>query len=83
MFPGVRLEKFQPQLRSYFGLASKDEWIFLFMFHFTSVMERKNPLGLIRAFKQAFSAVMWSRNLSSTTEHDMAVAACNSRRLTS
>jgi glycosyltransferase involved in cell wall biosynthesis/SAM-dependent methyltransferase len=29
-------------------------FIFLFMFDFFSSMERKNPLGLIRAFKQAF-----------------------------
>jgi glycosyltransferase involved in cell wall biosynthesis len=29
-------------------------FLFLFMFDFHSVMERKNPLGLIAAFKQAF-----------------------------
>ena len=31
-----------------------DQFIFLFLFDFQSYMERKNPLGLIRAFKQAF-----------------------------
>jgi glycosyltransferase involved in cell wall biosynthesis len=56
MFPGIQLEKFQPRPRSYFGLTSKNEFTFLFLFHLTSVMERKNPLGLIRTFKQAFSA---------------------------
>jgi glycosyltransferase involved in cell wall biosynthesis len=40
--------------RLYFGLP-KDRFIFLFMFDFHSFMERKNPLGLVRAFKRAFS----------------------------
>jgi glycosyltransferase involved in cell wall biosynthesis len=31
-----------------------DEYLFLFMFDFLSVFERKNPLALIRAFRQAF-----------------------------
>jgi len=55
MFPGIQLAQFRQRPRGYFGLTGKDEWIFLFVFHFTSIMERKNPLGLIRAFKQAFS----------------------------
>jgi glycosyltransferase involved in cell wall biosynthesis len=56
MFPGIQLGKFEPRPRSYFGLAAEDEFTFLFVFHLMSVMERKNPLGLIRAFRQAFSA---------------------------
>jgi glycosyltransferase involved in cell wall biosynthesis len=32
----------------------RDEYLFLFMFDFLSVFERKNPLALIRAFRQAF-----------------------------
>jgi glycosyltransferase involved in cell wall biosynthesis len=56
MFPGIQLGKFQTRPRSYFGLPGKDEFTFLFVFHLMSVMERKNPRGLIRAFKQAFSA---------------------------
>jgi len=55
MFPGIQLGHFQRRSRDYFGLPS-DEFIFLFVFHLNSVMERKNPLGLIRAFRQAFSA---------------------------
>jgi hypothetical protein len=30
--------------------------MFLFMFDFFSILERKNPLGLIRAFRQAFAS---------------------------
>lgn len=40
--------------RFHFGLP-KDCFVFLFMFDFRSYMERKNPLGLIEAFKRAFS----------------------------
>ncbi|MCG5060490.1 MAG: glycosyltransferase [Limnoraphis sp. WC205] len=32
----------------------KDKFIFLFIFDFHSIFERKNPLGIIEAFKQAF-----------------------------
>ena len=39
--------------RSRFGL-SLDSFVFLFLFDFHSVLERKNPLGLIEAFKNAF-----------------------------
>jgi glycosyltransferase involved in cell wall biosynthesis len=39
---------------SRFGLPP-GSFLFLFMFDFHSVMERKNPLGLIEAFKSAFS----------------------------
>jgi FkbM family methyltransferase len=53
LFPGVKLGNFQPRDREYFGLKN-DDFTFLFTFHMTSIMERKNPLGLIRAFKQAF-----------------------------
>ena len=53
LFPGVQLATFAKRGRAYFGL-SDDETVFLFAFHMASVMERKNPLGLIRAFKLAF-----------------------------
>jgi len=53
MFPGVRLTSFEPRSRAHFGLA-KGAYTFLFTFHMMSVMERKNPLGLVRAFKKAF-----------------------------
>ena len=39
--------------RKHFGLP-EDQFLFLMMFDSGSVMERKNPLGTIAAFKQAF-----------------------------
>ena len=39
--------------RDYFGLP-KDKFLFLMMFDSGSIMERKNPLGTIEAFKRAF-----------------------------
>jgi len=41
--------------RQHFGLAP-DRFTFLFAFDVLSVMERKNPLGLIRAFNLAFGS---------------------------
>ncbi|SCX72735.1 Glycosyltransferase involved in cell wall bisynthesis [Variovorax sp. EL159] len=55
LFPGVKLAPFEVRERAHFNLAS-DRFTFLFTFHMMSVMERKNPLGLIRAFKLAFAA---------------------------
>ncbi len=55
MFPGVRLGSFQRRALTDFGLDGERKFTFLFTFHMMSIMERKNPLGLIRAFKQAFS----------------------------
>lgn len=40
--------------RSLFGLAP-DEFIFLFTFDFLSIVERKNPLATIAAFRAAFA----------------------------
>ncbi len=39
--------------RAKFGLGP-DKFVFLFFFDFHSVLERKNPLGLIEAYKNAF-----------------------------
>jgi len=39
--------------RAHFGLDNR--YMFLFVFDFMSVMKRKNPLGLVRAFRAAFS----------------------------
>jgi glycosyltransferase involved in cell wall biosynthesis len=44
----------QPLGRADFGLPS-DKYIFFFAFDFHSYTERKNPLGLIRAFQKAFA----------------------------
>ncbi|MDR8732203.1 N-acetylglucosaminyl-diphospho-decaprenol L-rhamnosyltransferase [Burkholderia pseudomultivorans] len=53
IFPGVQLGRYQRRDKSYFGLED-GEYTFLFTFHMMSIMERKNPLGLIRAFSKAF-----------------------------
>lgn len=53
LFPGVKLGPFERRPRAYFGLEAAP-YTFLFTFHMMSVMERKNPLGLIRAFASAF-----------------------------
>lgn len=55
LFPGVELGRYSRREREYFGIE-RGKFSFLFTFHMMSVMERKNPLGLIRAFKQAFRA---------------------------
>jgi len=39
--------------REKFGLE-KNDFIFLFIFDFASIFERKNPLGVIKAFKNTF-----------------------------
>ncbi len=51
--PGVELPPFQPLPRSYFGIPD-GTFMFLFVFHMASNMERKNPLGLIAAYRRAF-----------------------------
>ena len=51
--PGVEIGPFVRTPRAAFGLAD-DEFVFLFAFHMTSVMDRKNPFGLIAAFQRAF-----------------------------
>ena len=53
MLPAVTLSDFNTLDRNHFGLA-RVGFFFLFIFDLASIMERKNPLGLIRAFKKAF-----------------------------
>ena len=48
-----RLKLGGPVERNRFGIAA-DTFVFLFFFDFESFMERKNPVGLIRAYKNAF-----------------------------
>lgn len=50
----ARPHAFEPRPRSHFGLPD-ERFLFLFAFDMASGMERKNPLGLIRAFRKAFS----------------------------
>lgn len=53
MIPGMKLPSFSPLPRRHFGLDD-DRCLFLFCFDMCSVMERKNPLALIEAFRRAF-----------------------------
>jgi glycosyltransferase involved in cell wall biosynthesis len=53
MLPSVRLPAFTPLPKRHFGL-SPEKFTFLFVFDMNSRMPRKNPLGLIRAFRLAF-----------------------------
>ena len=53
MLPGVELDQVKPISREKFGLP-EDKFLFLFMYDMNSIQERKNPLGLIEAFKEAF-----------------------------
>ena len=50
---GIELLPYEKRSRSHFGLP-EDRFLFLFTFHMMSVMERKNPLGLIEAFAREF-----------------------------
>jgi GT2 family glycosyltransferase/glycosyltransferase involved in cell wall biosynthesis len=54
IMPGLRLAPFTPRPRQYFGLP-EGKFTFLFAFHMMSILERKNPHALIRAFRQAFA----------------------------
>ena len=53
MPPGLALPDFAPRPREAFKLSA-DEFVFLNMFDMTSGAQRKNPLGAIEAFRQAF-----------------------------
>ena len=54
MLPAVSLGPIEAVSRASLGIA-EDNFLFFFMFDMCSEMERKNPLGLIRAFRRAFS----------------------------
>ena len=51
--PGMTAPDVAPLPRSRFAL-DESAFTFLFAFHMTSMMQRKNPLGLIEAFRLAF-----------------------------
>jgi glycosyltransferase involved in cell wall biosynthesis len=52
--PVVQVQLPHAYQKKYFGLAD-NEFIFLFVFDFLSLFERKNPLAVVEAFKKAFS----------------------------
>lgn len=53
MTPGLELPAFEPLEKAYFGL-DPNRFTFSFIFDMNSRMQRKNPLGLLDAFRQAF-----------------------------
>ncbi|WP_416489644.1 glycosyltransferase family 4 protein [Variovorax sp. tm] len=53
LMPGVSLAPYTKRALGDFGLDAS-RYTFLFTFNMMSVVERKNPLGLIRAFQRAF-----------------------------
>jgi len=54
LMPGVELPPFRRRTPEHFAIPT-GHFSLLFAFHMLSGMERKNPLGLIRAFRIAFS----------------------------
>ncbi|HEX8679283.1 MAG TPA: glycosyltransferase, partial [Chthoniobacterales bacterium] len=55
MLPAVGLGEIEEVDRSKAGVA-EGEFVFLFMFDMASDFERKNPLAVVRAFRQAFGS---------------------------
>ena len=53
-----------------------DTFTFLFMFDYFSTLQRKNPLGLIDAFKRAFEPGEGPRLLLKTINEKLAVGCC-------
>ena len=61
--------------RARLGLR-EDQCVFLFVFDFASILERKNPFGLLRAFEQAFGrsdkAILVMNHINSTLNPEAA-----------
>ena len=55
MLPGVEVGPIEPVSRASLNIP-KDHFVFLFMFDFHSQLHRKNPVGVFRAFREAFRA---------------------------
>lgn len=53
MLPGVELPRFEALPKSYFGM-NENRFAFLFTFDMHSTAARKNPLGVVEAFRRAF-----------------------------
>lgn len=53
MLPGVEVPEVERVSKTELGIP-EDHCVFLFMFDMFSVFERKNPLAVIRAFREAF-----------------------------
>ena len=53
VLPGVELSEIESVTKADLGIPERN-YVFLFMFDMCSQMVRKNPLGLIQAFREAF-----------------------------
>lgn len=53
MLPGVEIGEVEPISRSALGIP-EHHFVFLFMFDLHSQLHRKNPMGVLRAFQNAF-----------------------------
>ncbi len=80
--PGFELPPFTPLPRSHFGLAD-GRFVVLFTFDMRSVMARKNPLGLIAAFRKSFAptepadlVIKVSNGTFNQTDYDQLRTAC-------
>ncbi len=87
VLPGVPLPRFRHLPRSHFGLPDKRP-LFLFAFDMASRMARKNPLGLIAAFRRAFRpdepaelVIKTSRGDKHPEEFDQLRRACDANRV--
>jgi len=54
MMPGIELPRFVPRARAQLGVP-EDRFVFLYMFDMYSTFARKNPLAVIRAYREAFA----------------------------
>ncbi len=82
MLPGVELPPFAPRPREFFGL-DPNRFVFLFTFDMFSTAGRKNPYGLIDAFRRAFApsepvdlVVKVSRGDKAPEEFEKLAACC-------
>jgi glycosyltransferase involved in cell wall biosynthesis len=79
MLPAVSIRNIEPVRRSQFNIADQ-QFVFLFAFDLCSQFERKNPLGVIRAFRKAFSRTEAATLLIKTTRGDQDLAGFNRLR---
>jgi glycosyltransferase involved in cell wall biosynthesis len=85
--PGIVMPRPTRVPRSRFGLPD-DRFLFLFAFDMNSTIERKNPLGVVAAFRRAFQAnervglvIKVSRGAADPAGLEALRAACESGRI--
>ncbi|HWX14959.1 MAG TPA: glycosyltransferase [Chthoniobacterales bacterium] len=76
MLPAVSIGRIEPVRRRQLNIMDH-HFVFLFAFDLCSQFERKNPLGVIRAFRKAFSRAEAATLLIKTTRGDQDLAGFN------